>query len=70
MFNNQDPHNKTENDETSVAEYLNQNDSENKETNKTFAIPNFMPKISADNEIGEDISLLNSKQGRVFSEFT
>ena len=42
---NQDPHNQIENDETPCAKYLNENDSENMETNKTSAIHNFMSHI-------------------------
>ena len=40
-INNQDPHSQTENDETPEVEYS--NDSEDTETYKTSAIPNFMP---------------------------
>ena len=49
---NQDPNRKIENDETSGAEYPNENDSEDTETNKTFAIPNFMAEILPDDEKG------------------
>ena len=42
-INNQDPHSKFENDGTPGAEYRNENNSEDTETNKTSAIPNFMP---------------------------
>ena len=42
-INNQDPQSQIENDETPGAEYLNENNSEDTETNKTSAIPNFMP---------------------------
>ena len=38
---NQDPHNQVENDETPGAKYLDENVSEDTETNKTSAIPNF-----------------------------
>ena len=41
---NQEPFSQVENDETSGAEYPNENDSEDTKTNKTSAIPNFMPK--------------------------
>ena len=51
----------TENDETPGAEYLNENDSENTETNKTSAIPKFMPQILPDDKLEKDISSLNSK---------
>ena len=40
-INNQDPHSQIKNDETSEAEYLNENDSEDTEINKISAIPNF-----------------------------
>ena len=43
-INNQDPHSQIENDETPEAEYLNENDSEDTEINKTSAIPNFYAK--------------------------
>ena len=39
---NQDPDSQTENDGTLGAEYPNENDSEDRETNKTFAISNFI----------------------------
>ena len=42
-INNQDPHSQIENEETQEAEYPNENDSEDTETNKTSEIPNFMP---------------------------
>ena len=67
LINNQDPHSKIENDEISGAEYPNDNDSEDTETNKTSTIPTFMPQILADNEIAEDINSLNSKQREVFN---
>ena len=59
--NNQDPHNQIKNDETPGAEYLNENDSEDTETNKTSTIANFMPQILPDDEIGKGINSLNSK---------
>ena len=37
------------------------------ESNRNFAIPNFMPRIVADDEIVENINFLNSKQRDVFS---
>ena len=43
------------------AKYPNENDSEDTETNRTFAVTNFNPKILLDDEIAEDINLLNSK---------
>ena len=55
-INNEDPHSQTENDETSGAEYPNENNSEGSETNKTSTISNFMPQILADDEIGKGIN--------------
>ena len=45
----------------------NGNDSEDIETNKTFAIPNFMPQILSDDEIAKGINSLNSKQREVLN---
>ena len=61
-INNQDPHSQIENDGTTGAEYSNENSSEDTETNKTSAIPDFMPQILQDDEIAKDIYSLNSKQ--------
>ena len=66
-INNQDPHSQTENDKTPQAEYPNENDSEDTETNKTSAIPNFMPQVLPDDEIAKGINSLNSKQREVFN---
>ena len=66
MITNQDPDRQIENDETRGAEYPNENDSENTKTNKTYAIPNFMPKILPDDEIEEGINSLNLQQRDVF----
>ena len=44
-INNQDPHSQIENYETPEAEYPNENDSEETETNKTSAIPNLMSQV-------------------------
>ena len=57
---NQDPHSQIEKDETPGTEYLLENDSDT-ETNKTSAIPNFMPKILPDDEITKGIDPLNLK---------
>ena len=65
--NNKDPHSQIQNNQTSEAEYANQNDSENIETNKTSAIPNLMPQILPDDEIVKGINSLNSKQREVFN---
>ena len=62
LINNQDPNSQIENDETSAAEYPNESDSEEGETNKTSALPNFMPQILPDDEIADGKSSLNSKQ--------
>ena len=42
LINKQDPQSQTESDETPEAKYLNEKDSEDAETNKTSAIPNFI----------------------------
>ena len=60
-INNQDPHGQIENDETLEAGYPNENDSEDTKTNKTSAIPNFMPQVLPDDEIAKGINSLNSK---------
>ena len=44
-INNQDPHSQIENYETPEVEYPNGNDSEETETNKTSATPNFMSQV-------------------------
>ena len=62
IINNQDPHRQIENDDTPEAEYPNENNSEDTETNKTFSILNFMPQILPDDEIAKGIYSLNSKQ--------
>ena len=46
-----DPHRQIENDKIPEAEYPNENDSEDTETNKTSAISNFTPEILLDDEI-------------------
>ena len=45
----------------------NENDSEDTEPNKTFAIPNFMPQILPVDEIAKGINSLNSKLREVFN---
>ena len=59
---NQDSHSQIENDETTGAEYPNENDSEDTETNRTSPSPNFMPQILPNDEIANGINSLNSKQ--------
>ena len=67
VVNNQDRHGQIENYETPGAEYPNESDSENTETNKTSALPNFIPKILPDDDIAKSIKSLNSKQREVFN---
>ena len=64
----QDPHSQIENDEIPGGEYPNENDSEVTRTNKTSAIPNFIPQILPDDEIAKDTNSLNSEQREVFNE--
>ena len=66
-INNQDPHSQIESDEMPGAKCRNENDSEDKQINKSLAIPNYMPKILLDDEVTEGINSLNSKQREVFS---
>ena len=66
-INNQDSHSQIENDEIPGTEYPNENDLEDTETNKTSAIPNFMPQILPDDEIAKGINSLNSKQREVIN---
>ena len=67
LISNQDPHGKIQNDEKPEVEYPNESDLEEGETNKTFALPNFMSQILPDNEIAEVINSLNSKQRETFN---
>ena len=66
-INNQDPQNLIENDETPEAEYPNENDSEDTETNKTSAISNFMLQVLPDDEIAKGKNSLNSKEREIFN---
>ena len=59
---NQDSHSQIENDETTGAEYPNENDSEDTETNRTSPSPNFMPQILPNDKIANGINSINSKQ--------
>ena len=61
-FKNQDSYSQTGNDETPGAEYLNKNDSEDTETNKTATISNFMLQVLLDDEIEKSINSVNSKR--------
>ena len=67
LLNNKDPQSQIENHETPWAVYPNKNDSEETETNKHYAIPNFMPKILPDDEITQDINSLTSTQREFFN---
>ena len=58
---NQDSHSQIENDEPPGAKYPNEKDSEDTETSKTSAIPNFMAKILPYHKIAEGINSLNLK---------
>ena len=53
---NQDSHSQIENDETSGAEYPNENDLKDTEVNKTYAIPNFMSQILPDDGIAKGVN--------------
>ena len=66
-INKQHPYSQTENDETPGAEHPNENDSEDTETNKTSAIPNFMPQVLPDDGTAKGIYSLNSKQREDFN---
>ena len=58
-INNQDPHSQIQNDEKPGAEYPNENDSEDTETNKTSAISNFMLQVLPDDENAKGKNSLN-----------
>lgn len=47
--------------------YSNGQDDENTESNRNSAVPNFMPRILAENDSLESINFLNSKQRDVFN---
>ena len=49
MIEKQDSHNQIKNYEAIGVEYSNENESEDTETNKTSAIPNFISKLLRDN---------------------
>ena len=67
LIKNQDPHSQIENGETPEPEYPDESDLKEGETNKTFALPSFMPQILPANEIPEGIKSLNSKQREIFN---
>ena len=60
LIDNQDPYSQIGNDETPGAEYPNESDSENEDTNRTSALSNFMPQILADHKTAEGIICSNS----------
>ena len=60
MIKNQNLQSQTENDKTAGVEYPNEEDSEERETNKTCNSQLY-------DEFEEDINLLNSKQREVFN---
>ena len=62
-----DQHNQIANNKTSVAEYPNENDSEDTEGNRAFAIPNFMSQLLPDDEIAKNMDPLSSKKTEVFN---
>ena len=66
LINNQDPQNQIENKEKLGAKYPKESDSEERETNKTFAFLNFMLQLLPDGEIVKGINSLNQKQREVF----
>lgn len=47
--------------------YSNGQDDENTESNRNSAVPNFMPRILAEDDILESINFLNPKQRDVFN---
>ena len=67
LISNQDPHSQIQNDETPGGVFPNESNSEEGETNKTFALPSLLTQILPDDEIEESIDSLNSKQREVFN---
>ena len=61
LINNQDPHSQIENDPIIRAEYPDNNDWEDTETNKNSKILTFLTQILPDDEIAEGINSLNLK---------
>ena len=61
LINNQDPHSQIENDQIIRAEYPDNNDWEDTETNKNSKILTFLTQILPDDEIAEGINSLNLK---------
>lgn len=62
LINNQYPHNQTENDKTTEAEYPKDSDSEREETTKTSALTNFMSQTLPDDKVAEVINSVNLQQ--------
>ena len=58
---NQELHGEIENNESPEAEHPNENDLEDTKTNKTSAIPNFMPQVLSDGGISKGINSLTAK---------
>ena len=52
-----------------MAGYPNKNDSEDTETNKISAVPNFTPQIILDDELTEGTNSIYSEQREVFNVF-
>ena len=67
MLNNQDTFGQIESNGTGEAVYSNGQADENTESNRNSAVPNFMPRILAEDDILESINFLNSKQRDVFN---
>ena len=64
---NQELHGEIENNESPEAEHPNENDLEDTKTNKTSAIPIFMPQVLSDGGISKGINSLTAKQREVFN---
>ena len=67
MLNNQDTFGQIESNGRGEAVYSNRQDDENTESNRNSTVPNFMPRILAEDDILESINFLNSKQRDVFN---
>ena len=67
MLNNQDTFGQIESNGTGEAVSSNGQDDENTESNRNSAVPNFMPRILAEDDILESINFLNPKQRDVFN---
>ena len=67
LIKNQEPQSQIEKDETTVAEYPNESDREEVQTNRTTALPDFLPQILLDDKIAQGINSLNSRQREVFN---